>query len=348
MEKKGVLVINLGTPEEPTIAAVRNYLREFLSDPLVIDLPGLLRWALLTFFILPFRPRKSAHAYQQIWTEQGSPLLVHSQELVDKLQVEMGEGYQVVLAMRYGNPSIQHAVQLLKKGGCRDWIVAPLYPQYALSTTESSWQAVCQSVRHFFQGESEPNLHELKSFYDNKHYISALKKVTQDALDGFQADHLLMSYHGLPVRQLKSPVCSQSSCDKISEVCPAMNEKNKKCYRAHCFSTSQGLADALGLTKEQYSVSFQSRLGRAKWIGPETIKETQLLHEQGVRRLAVVMPSFVVDCLETLEEVGIQLRDAWLSLPDTEFKLVPCLNADAAWVTSLAMMIDEVLPIKVI
>ena len=346
MKKKGVLVVNLGTPDEPTIPAVRRYLKEFLSDPLVIDIPGLLRWVLLTFFILPFRPRKSAEAYQEIWTEQGSPLLVYSAELAEKLQVEVGDEYQVVLAMRYGNPSITQGVQQLKEAGCDDWVVAPLYPQHALSTSESSWQAVCNEVRRAYHGQAEPTLHELSAFYDNKHYISALQKITMRSLAGFNADHVLMSYHGLPVRQLRAPVCNQCSCDRLQQPCPPVTGKNKDCYRAHCFATSEALAQAVGLSQDQYTVSFQSRLGRAQWIGPDTESVIEQLYEKGVRRLAVAMPSFVVDCLETLEEIGIRLREDWLAMPDTEFHLIPCLNADSEWVTSFAALIDEVLPIK--
>jgi ferrochelatase len=338
--KKGVLLINLGTPEAPTKKAVRRYLKEFLSDPFVIDIPGFFRFLLLRLFILPFRPRKSARAYQEIWTKEGSPLLVYSKALAESLREYLGSDYHVELAMRYGSPSIAQAVHQLKKASCQDWVIAPLYPQYAKSTTESSWQALSQKVSQLFSGVKEPSIHELKPFYDAKHYIAALTQVTAEALEGRSIDHLLMSYHGLPERHLSSAVCSVP-CDKKVDLCPAMTPSNKNCYRAQCYASSRALAQELGFSDSQYTVSFQSRLGRTPWIGPDTEVVIEKLYEQGVRKLAVVMPAFVVDCLETLEEVGIRLRKQWLLLGETEFVLIPCLNAHPSWVKSLGHMVKE-------
>jgi protoporphyrin/coproporphyrin ferrochelatase len=347
-DKKVVLLVNLGTPAEPTVAAVKRYLREFLSDPLVLDMPALPRWLLLNLVILPFRSVKTTENYKKIWTESGSPLLIHSQDLANKLSEQLGAGYHVKLAMRYGAPSIRDAVQVLKEANCRDWVIVPLYPQYAKSTTESSWQAVCAVVSEEFAGLRAPNLHELKPFYDNTHYIAALKKVTETALAGFSADHVLMSYHGLPERHLAPPLCSDRQCDKQSGSCPVVSQRNRNCYRAQSYASSKALAQALGLSEDDYTVSFQSRLGRIPWIGPDTEAVLQRLYDHGTRRLAVVMPSFVVDCLETLEEIGMRLREQWEAMPETEFKLIPCLNADPAWVKSLGGMVNELLPVRVL
>ena len=339
-ERKGVLLINLGTPEAPTKKAVRQYLREFLSDPLVIDIPALWRFILLNGVILPFRPRKAARAYQKIWTERGSPLLLNLQDLAHSLRKYLGPEYQVAFAMRYGEPSIGAAVRELKDANCQDWVIAPLYPQYAKSTTESSWQVVNKEVSNAFSGIKEPSLHDLKPFYQDKHYITALSEVTAQALEGASVDHVLMSYHGLPERHLSAPVCS-APCNKKSDACPAVGQSNKNCYRAHCYATSKALAQELGLGDKDYTVSFQSRLGRTPWIGPDTEAVIQELYAQGVRRLAVVMPAFVADCLETLEEVGIRLRQQWLLMGETQFVLIPCLNAHPSWVKSFGHMIKE-------
>lgn len=347
-EKKGVLLVNLGTPDEPTVRAVKRYLKEFLSDPLVIDLPALPRWMLVNCIILPFRPRKTVSAYQEIWAEDGSPLLIHSKKLAIELSNSLGSDCHVELAMRYGKPSLSEAINRLKQVGCKDWVIVPLYPQYARSTSESSWQAVSKLVSKEFSGQQEPTLHELKPFYDNKHYISALKKVTADALEGQSIDHLLMSYHGLPERHLASPVCNNKTCDKRTGSCPVVTSKNETCYRAHCYASSKALAQALGLPESNYTVSFQSRLGRIPWIGPDTEAVLQQLYDQDVRCLAVVMPAFVADCLETLEEVGIRLREQWLAMGETSFVLIPCLNSDPAWVVALDNMINEVLPVRIL
>lgn len=337
--KTGVLLINLGTPDAPTISAVRRYLREFLSDPYVLDMPAWLRWVLLHFVILPFRPKKSAAAYQKVWTKQGSPLLIYSRALTAALAEALGEGYHVELAMRYGQPSIEQAVKRLKQAGCQLWVVLPLYPQYARSTTESSWQALTEAVEAAFVGQAEPSLRLLPSFYNDSNFIAALQQVASEALGSQSVDHILMSYHGLPERHLHAPICNKicQSC-----ACPPMDASNKDCYRAHCFATSRAVADVLSLSENDYTVSFQSRLGRIPWIGPDTVVVVDKLYEQGVRKLAVMMPAFAADCLETLEEIGIQLREKWLAKADTQFVLIPCLNAHPAWVNGLQSMIKQI------
>lgn len=339
--KKGVLLINLGTPDSPAVPDVRRYLREFLSDPFVIDAPALVRWLLLNLVILPFRPRKSAEAYSAIWMEAGSPLLVYSKQLAEAVQKFLGDEFHVELAMRYGRPSIEDGVAALKQAGCRQWVVAPLYPQYAESTTESSRKRVKEVIDATFSKDDRPLVQELLPFFDDSYYLSALKQVTSQALADFSPDHLLMSYHGLPERHLAPPIC-KIECEMQSKPCPPMCAANKNCYRAQCFACSTLLAKELGLSTEHYTVSFQSRLGRIPWIGPDTEKVIKELHERGVRRLAVVMPAFVADCLETLEEIGLQLREQWLQMPDTHFQLVPCLNASTPWVHSLSDMIRAV------
>ncbi len=338
-DKKGVLLMNVGTPDAPTVSAVRAYLREFLGDPYVLAMPSVLRFLLLNCVILPFRPKQSAKAYQAIWTEEGSPLRVYSMALLKALRLRMSEEFEIEFAMRYGNPSLSQAVHRLKEAGCVDWVVVPLYPQYAEATTESSWGALSQAVQDAFVGEREPTLHELKPFYEDPCFITAWQQVATQKLVDHPVDHVLMSYHGLPEHHLKPPVC-QMACNKQTECCSLINVNNANCYRAQCYATSRAIAEALCLSEKEYTVSFQSRLGRTPWIGPDTEAVITDLYESGIRRLAVMTPSFVADCLETLEEIGLRLREQWLAMKGTEFVLIPCLNEHPAWVKGLEAMIQ--------
>ncbi len=313
----GILLINLGTPDAPTQDAVKRYLDEFLSDPYVITLPKFLRDILVQKIILPTRPKKSAHAYSQIWTNAGSPLLIHNIALKNKLQEKMGSDYLVSLGMRYGNPSIESALAELRDAACKEIIVLPLFPQFSGAATQS---AIDCAMRAFKKLNYSPVIHIIEAFYQDDFYIQSISTLIGNALEKNPTEFLLLSYHGLPKRQI--------------------DKKNN--YQEQCFITSQHIAETLHLPTEKYQTSFQSRLGLAKWIGPYTDQVIQDLRKKGIKTLSVACPSFVADCLETLEEINIRLREQWMQLGGEEFELIPCLNADEEWIRALAAQIKKI------
>ncbi len=335
---RGVLLVNLGTASSPRVHDVRRFLREFLSDPRVLDIPSIARWALLYGIILPFRSRTTAAAYAKIWSEEGSPLLVHGRALRDGLAKLLGSGFSVELGMRYGAPSIGEALERLMQARVERIVVAPLFPQFAASSTGS---ALARVLRLAAQAWNVPAIQTLGSFYAHPGFIDALATVSKPELDVFGPDHLLMSYHGLPERQIRKSDPTGRLCLMAPDCCANIRADNRSCYRAHCFATSRALAAALGLSAERYSVAFQSRLGRTPWIKPYTDLVLPELASRGIRRLALVCPSFVADCLETLEEIGMRAREQWRELGGEELLLVPCLNAHPVWVDTLAQMVRE-------
>jgi ferrochelatase len=333
----GLLLINLGSPQAPTTGAVRRYLREFLSDPRVIDINAVGRQLLLNAVILPFRPRKSAAAYRKVWLDEGSPLIVHSQALTREVRAALGAGWQVELAMRYGEPAIAPALDRLRAAGVDEIVVLPLYPQYAASSTGSSLEEV---FRRAGARWVVPNLTVVPPFYDDAGYLDAFAAVGKEAVAG--KDHVLFSFHGLPERQVTKTDASGAHCLASASCCDAIAPVNRHCYRAQCFATARGIAARLGLAAEAWSTSFQSRLGRTPWIKPYTDLVLPELAGRGVRTLAVYCPAFVADCLETLEEIGIRAREQWLGLGGTELVLVPSLNASPRWVDAVAALARRV------
>jgi len=333
---KGVLLINLGTPTEPTTPAVRNYLKEFLSDPYVIDINPLARWLLLHLLILPFRSPKSAKAYQKIWTNGGSPLLVNSQNLTEKVREKLGSEYLVELAMRYGNPSLERGLTELKNKGATSITVLPLYPQYSLSATETSIQEVKRLAK---QLQIQTPLNFLPAFYADEGYIQSFAAVGKEVLDKSQPDHILFSFHGLPERHIHKTDPSHRYCLKTKNCCERRTPENKNCYRSHCFQTAYGIASTLGLKKSQFSISFQSRLGRTPWIQPYTDHVLPELAKKGAKEVAVFCPSFVADCLETLEEIEIRGRDLFLENGGEELTLIPSLNSQPLWVNAVCNLV---------
>lgn len=328
--KKGLLLINLGTPDAPDIASVRRYLREFLADKRVITLPAPLRYALLYGLILPFRTRKTAHAYQSIWTSKGSPLLLNSLSLLKKLKKYLGDEMIVAMGMRYGNPSIQMALESLKQ--CTDITVLPLYPQFSEATTGSS----IEKTLRYLSPKHRSTLRIIDDFYNHPGYINALTTIIKPYLANH--DYILFSYHGLPEHHLPKNQCPSTRCDPQ---CPSsLDLKSTRCYRAQCFQTTQSIANQLDLSHQQYGTSFQSRLGRTAWIKPYTDEMLPILAKQGIKRLAVVCPSFVADCLETLEEIAIREKQHWLELGGSQFTLVPCLNDNDQWVEGIQKIIQ--------
>jgi ferrochelatase len=330
--RTGVLLVNLGTPDSPRVRDVRRYLREFLSDPRVIDIPAPARWLLLHLVILPFRPRRSAEAYRKIWTPRGAPLLVHGRALRDAVARELGPSYVVELGMRYGRPSIRSALERLGGADVARTLVLPLYPQYSEAATGSSVACVEAEVE---RRPELPPLDVLPDFHDDPGFVSAWVGVAQPELEAFRPDFVLFSYHGLPERQVKA-ADPGAHCLMSDDCCDEIGPANRRCYRAQCFATTRALAARLGLPPDRHSTAFQSRLGRTPWIGPYTDAALPELAAAGHRRLAVLCPAFVADCLETLEEIGIRAREQWLELGGEELHLVPSLNATPAWAATVA------------
>lgn len=330
----GVLLLNLGTPAEPSAKAVGKYLRQFLNDRRVIQLPGLFRWLLVNLLIVPFRAKQSAHAYKQIWLHNGSPLLINSLAIRDKLAVELGDNYFVTLGMTYGEPNIASAVKKLQDANVTEIIIVPLFPQYASS---ASGAALEQALKLLASADVIPKLRVVTEFFQDTDYIHSLAQSVQPYISE-PYDYVLMSYHGLPEQQMIHN--STTACDVQIEA-KEINFENHNCYRAQCYQTSRLLAQALNLAEDKWSVAFQSRLGRLPWIQPFTDEVLQQLSVKGVKNLVICCPSFVADCLETLEEIDIRARKQWLELGGTELRLVPCLNATPQWISTLAKIIRD-------
>ena len=337
----GVLLINLGTPDSPRPRDVRRYLREFLSDGRVLDIHPVARWLLLHAVILPFRPRRSAAAYEKIWRADGSPLLVFGRALRDAVAQELGDGFRVELGMRYGSPSIADALAALREAQVSQLVVLPLFPQYSAAVTGS---VLARTFADLVESWDLPAVHVAEPFYEHPAFIDAYAATAREPLAGFRADHVLFSYHGLPERQIRRSVPESGGCLTRPECCDAISSDNQRCYRAQCFATTRALARALALPQEMQSVAFQSRLGRTPWIEPYTDKVLPELARHGVKRLAVLCPAFVADCLETLEEIGIRAREQWRDAGGEELLLVPCPNAHPTWVAGVSRLVREGLP----
>jgi len=335
----GVLLVNLGTPDSTRTSDVRRYLREFLSDPHVLSMPAPLRRMLLEIVILPTRPRRSAKAYRKIWRKEGSPLLVNSRALRDALEKELGPTYVVELAMRYGRPSIRGALHRLCAADVARVLVLPLFPQYSTAATLSAIEKVRQEV------EALPHLAPIEilgPFYSDPRFIDAWSAVAGPEIQGFEPDHVLFSYHGLPESQVRAVDRSGGQhCLAREDCCCSLVDANRDCYRAQCFATSLSLVRALDLDPGITSTSFQSRLGPASWIRPYTDVVLQELAAKGCQRVAVLCPGFVADCLETLEEIAIRAVAQWQSLGGEALRLVPSLNAHPVWVDGLARMLRQ-------
>jgi len=335
--KTGVLLLNLGSPEAPTAAAVRPYLREFLSDPRVIDIPAPLRWILLNLFILPTRPAKSAEAYSQVWMPEGSPLLVHSRAFTEKMARELGDEYVVGLGMRYGNPSIPSVLDALLREPLKELVVVPLYPQYASSSTGTALEVV---LRELSTRWNIPPVRVTEPFFNDHGYIEAMAENAAPHLEAFKPDHVLFSYHGLPERHIRKSEGAPGHCLAADDSCCAsLTARNAFCYRAQSFATTRALVARLNLGAAHTSTAFQSRLGRTPWIKPYTDEVLVTLARAGVKRLAVFSPSFVADCLETLEEMSIRGAETFVEAGGEALHLIPALNAHDAWVGAAAGII---------
>ncbi len=328
----GLLLVNLGTPDAPDTASVRRYLAEFLWDHRVLDIPAIGRFFLLYGAILPFRPAKSARAYQKVWSpETGSPLLHHSAALTDAVRAELGQGWTVALGMRYGRPNLQSALDTLENSGCTRIFVQPLYPQYASSSTGSTVERLFALAG---QRPATPNLTILPEFYDDADFIESVRAVAAPHLDAIKPDHVLMSYHGLPERQVQATqIAGTGHCLASGACCDRIETVNSRCYRAQCYATTRALTAALGLEPGAVTVSFQSRLGNIPWIKPYTDELLPVLAAKH-KKLAVLCPSFTSDCLETLEEIGMAAKAEYAKLGG-ELHLIPCVNSSPRWVQAV-------------
>ena len=332
----GVLLINLGTPDAPTPEAVGRYLREFLMDGFVIDTPPALRWFLVNVLIVPRRKYQSARAYQKIQLPEGSPLLVYTRTLAGKVANELGDEYLVEFAMRYGNPSIHSALARLKDRKVDRVIALPLYPQYAESSFET---AVVKTKLSAAQLDFADDVQFQPPFYDSPEYTVAFASNIRQSVADHNSEHVVFSFHGLPERHVTK--LHPQHCLRSTDCCAQIGESNRNCYRAQCFATARAIARELELPLEGYTVSFQSRLGRAKWILPNTEEVLRELAGRGLRRISVACPSFVADCLETLEEIAIRGRETFIAAGGTELHLVPSLNGDPFWVKAVAGWIRD-------
>ena len=325
--KQGLLLINLGSPPEPTRGAVHRYLTQFLTDKYVIDLPWLWRQILVRGIIVPFRAGKSAHAYKSIWRPEGSPLTIYTRGFAERVAVEMGPEWEVRWAMRYGEPSV---ATTMKNWDVDSVKVIPLYPQYAESSTQTALDEVIALV-------PKTKTIYLQDFYERPEFLDAQAMIMQRHIDEFKPDGVLFSFHGLPEHHLNR--LHPEHCHQNSNCCDHVGPANRLCYRAQCMATVRGLKDRLDFSRDKIHVGFQSRLGRRPWIKPYTDFVIGPLIKSGVRRLLVGCPSFVADCLETLEEIEMRLREQFIEEGGEELKLIPSLNLDANWVENFGRMV---------
>ncbi len=336
MTDHALLLVNLGSPKSTSVADVRSYLNQFLMDPYVIDLPWPVR-RLLVSLILIKRPEQSAHAYASIWWDEGSPLVVLSRRLQQQMTTQWTQG-PVELAMRYGEPSIESVLTRLAAQGIRKVTLAPLYPQFADSTVTTVIEEAKRVVR---DKKLSVQFSILQPFYDQPEYLDALAASVRSYVEQ-DYDHLLLSFHGLPERHLTKLDPTGQHCFKDADCCKnASPEVLKTCYRAQCFSVARDFAERLGLPEDKWSVAFQSRLGRAKWIEPYTEARLEALAKQGVKKLLVMCPAFVADCIETLEEIGDRGLEQFREAGGEELVLVPCLNNDPQWAKALNTLCER-------
>lgn len=332
MPQRAIFLVNLGSPDSTSVPDVRRYLREFLGDGRVLDLPAPFRWLLLEGIILRTRPKKSAHAYQQIWTDRGSPLILTSRQVRDQLAASLGAEAPVYLAMRYGSPSIASVVARMAADGVTEVFLIPQYPHYAMS----SWETVVVKV-YAEAARLAPQLRVscIQPFYEDEDYIEALHAVTAPYL-AEPYDHLLFSYHGIPERHLRKADSSKAHCTLVPDCCTTCSPVHSTCYKAQCLATTRALVARLGIPADKHSVSFQSRLAGEPWLTPFTDHELERLPRAGKKRLLVLCPAFVSDCLETLEEIRGEGRDIFMGAGGESFAQIPCLNNQPPYIDFLA------------
>jgi ferrochelatase len=325
--KTGVLLINLGTPDSPSVKDVRSYLSQFLNDPRVIDIPWLLRKILVNLIIVPFRAPKSSKIYQKLWTANGSPLLFHSEQVKNLLQMEL-DGFEVHLAMRYKNPSIPNVLEQMRKANYKRIIVIPMFPQYASASTGSALDEVMRVIRSWWV---IPELKIISQYYDHPDFINAfVARGEKYKISDY--DHVLFSYHGLPERQVdkvyNEGLCADHDCEN------AITEENKFCYKATCYATTRLLVERMKIPKEKYTVCFQSRLDK-KWLRPFSDEVVKACAEKGMKKILVFSPAFTADCLETVIEIGEEYQEIFKEHGGEKIQLVESLNEHPLWIRCL-------------
>ncbi|MGM0635506.1 MAG: ferrochelatase [Bacteroidota bacterium] len=333
---KGVLFVNLGSPKSTDPKDVKEYLGEFLMDERVIDVPYFFRALLVKGIILNTRPKKSAAAYKKIWWEEGSPLIVLSERLQNK--VDDFTSIPIALAMRYGEPSIESGLRELHDKGVDDVLLFPLYPQYAMATTETILVLAEKLRRAHFPAMKFTTV---PPFYNHPDYITVLSRSIAEKLDEIEYDHLLFSYHGVPERHIRKSDVTKSHCKIDGSCCQTPSKAHQFCYRHQCYETTRLVAEKMKLEKDTYSTSFQSRLGFDPWLKPYTDRTIEKLGLEGTKKLAVVTPAFVSDCLETLEEIAMEGKEIFEEVGGKDFTFIPCLNDRDDWVKTLSRWIDE-------
>ncbi len=331
--KTCVLLVNLGTPNSTSVKDVRKYLYEFLNDPRVIDIPAIARFFLVNLIIVPFRAPKSAKIYKELWTKDGSPIIIYGKSVKEKLQAALGDKFEVELAMRYQNPSMDYVLERVKKRNYEKIILIPLFPQYASATTGSVHEKFMRIIKKWWV---IPEIKFISQFYDNEGFLNTIVEQSKK-YNLKEYDHILFSYHGLPVRQVNKvhpdgTTCKENNCDK------EINEKNIYCYRAACYATTRLIAKKLSIPEKNYTVCFQSRLDK-NWLEPFSDKVIIEQAKKGAKKLLVFSPAFVADCLETIVEIGIEYQKIFEENRGEKVQLVESLNDHPLWIETLKEMV---------
>ena len=335
--KRGVILMNLGSPDSTEVKDVRRYLMQFLMDKRVIDYPYIFRKILVGGIIVPLRAPKSAEAYKTIWTKEGSPLIAFTRKLRDSLQLSLAE--PVEIAMRYGNPTMEAAYNNIieRLPGVEEVVAVPMYPHYAMS----SYETAVAHAREIHKKKKYPfKLTIIKPYYNNTDYINALSEHMRPYLQA-DYDHILFSYHGIPERHLKKTDITGHHCLQSADCCTVSSAAHARCYRHQCLQTMHLLTERLRIPKNKFSYSFQSRLGREEWLKPYTDFRLEEMPKEGIKKLLIICPAFVSDCLETLEEIEIRGRESFLGAGGESFTMIPCLNLEPLWVKAIARWINE-------
>ncbi|MCL5126797.1 MULTISPECIES: ferrochelatase [unclassified Algibacter] len=333
--KKGILLVNLGSPESPEPKDVKKYLGEFLMDERVIDLPYIARAALVKGIILKTRPKASAAAYKKIWWKEGSPLIVISERLQNKIQKEVE--YPVALAMRYGSMTIKKGLQELVDKGVEEVLLFPLYPQFAMATTETITVLAEELRQEYFP---DLKIESVPAFYNKPDYIEVLANSIKNHLKDKNYDHVLFSYHGVPERHIRKSDVTKSHCKIDKSCCVTPSKAHEYCYKHQCLEVTRLVGEKLGFKEDMFSTSFQSRLGFDPWLQPYTDRTIERLGKKGVQNMAIITPAFVSDCLETLEEIAMEGQEIFHEMGGKDFTTVPCLNDDDEFVELLSKWIN--------
>lgn len=333
--RTGVLLVNLGTPDSPSVPDVRKYLREFLMDGRVIDFPFLPRFLLVNGIIAPFRSPKSAKTYRELWTETGSPLKYYGEVVTEQVQQRLGDDYAVRLAMRYQSPSIDTGLAEFKLMGLTNLVVVPFFPQYASATTGSIYEKVMDILKTW---QVMPSLRFVNRFLEHPKFIEGVVERGRAKMQVHDYDHYIFSYHGLPERQIRKGDPTKQIC-KLGDCCNSLHAMNQHCYRAQCFETTRRLVAALGIPEGQYTTCFQSRLGRDPWIKPYTEDLVREFPKRGLKRILAFSPAFVSDCLETTIEVGEEYKELFEENGGEHWELVDSLNDSPLWIDTVVDLV---------